>query len=78
VTTDGASDTTKKSTFPALPNTLTGSTANSLVGQSYCPSGFSELRPALRISSVDRRFIAITEMLRDEEMKYIMEANDLP
>jgi hypothetical protein len=29
----------------------------------YCaPSDFSELRPARRISSVERRFIAITEL----------------
>lgn len=27
-----------------------------------CPSGFNELRPALKISSVDRRLTAITEL----------------
>ena len=27
-----------------------------------CPSGFSELLPARRISSVDSRFVAITEL----------------
>ena len=30
-----------------------------------CPSGFSELRPALKISSVDNKLIAITELELD-------------
>ena len=36
---------------------------NRHLNENYCcPSGFSELRPARRISSVDSRFTAITEL----------------
>jgi hypothetical protein len=33
-----------------------------LSDKNYCPSGFNELRPARRISSVDSRFMAMTEL----------------
>lgn len=38
--------------------------------QLYCPSGFSELLPARKISSVDRRLTAMTELMLDADQNH--------